>query len=210
MQAFGIDLGVKMCKRLLDEGTPGLHMYTLNLEQAAVGILEALGLINKKQVSTACCAAVTHSCAHANAASASVMGMFSGLLLLGRRLLWAEHDYHQRGSCWRRGYAGVRHQSPIMVTSTCVAIMQITRPLPWRPAATSKRQTEQVRPIFWSNRPRAYLKRTSDWDSYPAGRWGNAASPAYGATLSSPSFSPIAFGPSQSALTPGHAMHTEP
>lgn len=53
MQAFGIDLGVKMCKRLLDEGTPGLHMYTLNLEQAAVGILEALGLINKKQVSTA-------------------------------------------------------------------------------------------------------------------------------------------------------------
>ena len=58
--------------------------------------------------------------------------------------------------------------------------MQITRSLPWRPAATTKRQTEQVRPIFWSNRPRAYLKRTSDWDSYPAGRWGNAASPAYG------------------------------
>ncbi len=58
--------------------------------------------------------------------------------------------------------------------------MQIARTLPWRPAATSKRQTEQVRPIFWSNRPRAYLKRTSDWDSYPAGRWGNSASPAYG------------------------------
>lgn len=63
---------------------------------------------------------------------------------------------------------------------THVAHMQITRTLPWRPAATTKRQTEQVRPIFWSNRPRAYLKRTSDWDSYPAGRWGNAASPAYG------------------------------
>ncbi|CAL5228752.1 g11938 [Coccomyxa viridis] len=108
VKAFGIDLGVKMCKRLLEEGTPGLHMYTLNLESAAVGILEQLGLINKKQ---------------------------------------------------------------------------IARTLPWRPAATSKRQTEQVRPIFWSNRPRAYLKRTSDWDSYPAGRWGNAASPAYG-TLS--------------------------
>lgn len=60
---------------------------------------------------------------------------------------------------------------------------QITRPLPWRPAATSKRSTEQVRPIFWSNRPRAYIKRTADWDSYPSGRWGNAASPAYG-TLS--------------------------
>ena len=63
---------------------------------------------------------------------------------------------------------------------TLCAVVQIMRSLPWRPAATSKRQTEQVRPIFWSNRPRAYLKRTSDWDSYPAGRWGNAASPAYG------------------------------
>ena len=51
VKAFGIDLGVKMCKRLLEEGTPGLHMYTLNLESAAVGILEQLGLINKKQVS---------------------------------------------------------------------------------------------------------------------------------------------------------------
>ena len=111
VQAFGIDLGVKMCKRLLDEGTPGLHMYTLNLEQAAVGILEALGLINKKQVSTACCAAATHSCSHAKAASTSVVGVFSGLLLLERRLLWAEHDHHRRESCWQRGYAGIRHQS---------------------------------------------------------------------------------------------------
>lgn len=50
VKAFGIDLGVKMCRRLLEEVTPGIHMYTLNLEQAAVGILEALGLINKKQV----------------------------------------------------------------------------------------------------------------------------------------------------------------
>ena len=57
LQAFGIDLGVKMCRRLLDAGTPGVHMYTLNLEQAAVGILEALGLINKKQVGLCDCPA---------------------------------------------------------------------------------------------------------------------------------------------------------
>ena len=30
-----------------------MRMYTLNLESAAVGILEQLGLINKKQVSLA-------------------------------------------------------------------------------------------------------------------------------------------------------------
>jgi len=61
--------------------------------------------------------------------------------------------------------------------------LQITRPLPWRPGATAKRSSEQVRPIFWSNRPRAYIKRTADWESFPSGRWGNSASPAYG-TLS--------------------------
>ena len=54
VKAFGVDLGVKMCRRLLEAGTPGLHMYTLNLESAAVGILEQLGLINKKQASSAC------------------------------------------------------------------------------------------------------------------------------------------------------------
>lgn len=47
---FGIDLGTKMCKRMLEFGTPGLHMYTLNTERSAVTILENLGLINKSQV----------------------------------------------------------------------------------------------------------------------------------------------------------------
>ena len=47
---FGIDLGTKMCKRMLESGTPGLHMYTLNTERSAVTILENLGLINKSQV----------------------------------------------------------------------------------------------------------------------------------------------------------------
>ena len=47
---FGIALGTKMCKRMLEFGTPGLHMYTLNTERSAVTILENLGLINKSQV----------------------------------------------------------------------------------------------------------------------------------------------------------------
>ncbi|KAK9806544.1 hypothetical protein WJX73_009540 [Symbiochloris irregularis] len=108
LKNLGIDLGTAMCKRLLDAGAPGLHMYTLNLERSAVSILENLGLISKSKV---------------------------------------------------------------------------TRPLPWRRPATDKRAQEQVRPIFWSNRPKSYLSRTSDWDEFPTGRWGNAKSPAYG-TLS--------------------------
>lgn len=49
-QNFGIDLGVRMCRQLLDAGTPGLHMYTLNLEKSALAILERLGLIDTQRV----------------------------------------------------------------------------------------------------------------------------------------------------------------
>lgn len=50
VKAYGIQLGTDMCRRLLEFGTPGLHMYTLNLESTAVAILENLALINKSQV----------------------------------------------------------------------------------------------------------------------------------------------------------------
>lgn len=39
---------------------------------------------------------------------------------------------------------------------------------------------EQVRPIFWSNRQSSYIARTSAWDDFPNGRWGDRTSPAYG------------------------------
>jgi hypothetical protein len=40
LQNYGIDLAVEMCKELLAAGTPGLHMYTLNLERrCAHGLL---------------------------------------------------------------------------------------------------------------------------------------------------------------------------
>ena len=60
---------------------------------------------------------------------------------------------------------------------------KVYRELPWRPSTNVKRQKEDVRPIFWANRPKSYLSRTSDWDSFPSGRWGDSRSPAYG-TLS--------------------------
>uniref|UniRef100_A0A061S486 methylenetetrahydrofolate reductase (NADH) n=1 Tax=Tetraselmis sp. GSL018 TaxID=582737 RepID=A0A061S486_9CHLO len=43
---YGIHIGTEMCKKLLDAGTPGLHMYTLNLDNAAVSILKNLGFVN--------------------------------------------------------------------------------------------------------------------------------------------------------------------
>ncbi|KXZ51560.1 hypothetical protein GPECTOR_12g523 [Gonium pectorale] len=108
---FGIDLGVTMCRRLMEAGTPGLHMYTLNLERSAVAILEKLGLVDTKGV---------------------------------------------------------------------------PRSLPWShvPQGTS-RAVEAVRPVFWSARPKAYLRRTQGWPAYPAGRWGDV-SPAFAELPDSP------------------------
>ena len=45
VKAYGIELGARMCQTLLDKGTPGLHMYSLNLEKTVIGILQKIGLI---------------------------------------------------------------------------------------------------------------------------------------------------------------------
>ncbi|XP_044499227.1 methylenetetrahydrofolate reductase 2-like [Mangifera indica] len=58
---------------------------------------------------------------------------------------------------------------------------KISRPLPWRPSANIFRVKEDVRPIFWANRPKSYLSRTTGWDEYPHGRWGDSRNPSYGA-----------------------------
>lgn len=57
----------------------------------------------------------------------------------------------------------------------------VSRTLPWRRSANANRSCkEEVRPIFWANRPHSYLARTNDWDEFPNGRWGDSESPAYG------------------------------
>ncbi|KAK4707826.1 hypothetical protein R3W88_028751 [Solanum pinnatisectum] len=58
---------------------------------------------------------------------------------------------------------------------------KISRPLPWRRPANVFRVKEDVRPIFWANRPKSYISRTTGWDEYPHGRWSNAQNPSYGA-----------------------------
>jgi len=49
-QAYGVDLGAKMCKYLLANGIPGLHMYSLNMEKSALAILERVGFIDNHKV----------------------------------------------------------------------------------------------------------------------------------------------------------------
>lgn len=106
VKEFGIRLGVDMCQRILKSGLcPGIHFYSLNLENSVMGIIDKLDLIPQTES---------------------------------------------------------------------------IRSLPWRPATVDKRRQEDVRPIFWANRPKSYLDRTASWDDYPNGRWGDNRSPAYG------------------------------
>merc|ERR1719316_1363751 len=54
-----------------------------------------------------------------------------------------------------------------------------SRDQPWKQSADPTRKAEGVRPIFWANRPGSYVRRTSTWDDFPNGRFGDRASPAY-------------------------------
>ena len=50
--------------------------------------------------------------------------------------------------------------------------------------------TEDVRPINWANRPKSYIARTTGWDEFPNGRWGDSRSPAFGELSNSHFFGP--------------------
>lgn len=39
VKAYGIHLGTEMCKKILAHGIKTLHLYTLNMEKSALGIL---------------------------------------------------------------------------------------------------------------------------------------------------------------------------
>ncbi|QFY44716.1 methylenetetrahydrofolate reductase [NAD(P)H] [Candidatus Methylospira mobilis] len=44
IRTFGIDVVSKLCRRLLEQGAPGLHFYTLNQSDATLAIWHNLGL----------------------------------------------------------------------------------------------------------------------------------------------------------------------
>jgi methylenetetrahydrofolate reductase (NADPH) len=43
IRAFGVDVVTGLCQRLVDDGAPGLHFYTLNGSWASKAICEGLG-----------------------------------------------------------------------------------------------------------------------------------------------------------------------
>jgi methylenetetrahydrofolate reductase (NADPH) len=99
---YGIELAIKMCEQLINNGIRGLHIYTLNRIDSCQKILQKLNLL--KNISS-------------------------------------------------------------------------RRALPWKPRIGIE---ETVRPIFWNNTKKYYIDRTSDWDKFPNGRWGNKDDAQYG------------------------------
>ena len=49
IRIFGEEVVTKLCARLLEEGAPGLHFYTLNRAEPALAIWKNLGLGNTVQ-----------------------------------------------------------------------------------------------------------------------------------------------------------------
>ncbi|KAF2282553.1 hypothetical protein GH714_043672 [Hevea brasiliensis] len=111
VRAYGIHLGIEVCKKILAHGIKTLHLYTLNMEKSTLAILMGFSMSN----------------------------------------------------------LGLIDES------------KITRSLPWRRPTNVFRAKEDVRPIFWANRPKSYKSRTLSWEQYPHGRWEDSCNPSYGA-----------------------------
>jgi methylenetetrahydrofolate reductase (NADPH) len=44
IRAFGLDVVTGLCERLLEQGAPGLHFYTLNQSEPVLKLWENLGI----------------------------------------------------------------------------------------------------------------------------------------------------------------------
>ncbi len=49
LRAFGLDVTIKLCQKLLDGGAPGLHFYSMNQSGPSMAIWKALNLSSSKQ-----------------------------------------------------------------------------------------------------------------------------------------------------------------
>mmetsp|Transcript_21483 Transcript_21483/g.87675 ORF Transcript_21483/g.87675 Transcript_21483/m.87675 type:complete len:492 (-) Transcript_21483:54-1529(-) len=56
-----------------------------------------------------------------------------------------------------------------------VSSTEAIRSLPFRKSTFDPRRTERVRPIYWANRFKSYLFRTTNWEKYPEIQWTNGA-----------------------------------
>ena len=93
--------------------------------------------------------------------------------------LWVKmcQEYIQHGIRFLHFYTLNLERSVIDILET-LNILDYSRDLPFK--KPSQRAKEDVRPIFWANKPKSYISRTKEWDEFPNGRWGVSRSAAFG------------------------------
>jgi len=149
----------------------GIHFYTLNLERAVSKILEDLGIVDAiesrrlpwKTVWNMMCLSYFMMC-------------FVILCFFMICFLWC--FYH---TLWCDPWCVFRSVMWFMILwcdlwcylfdMMCVLwCCDVLYDVFYYQSQVTRRKEETVRPIFWSNRPRSYLQRTSNWDEFPNGR----------------------------------------
>lgn len=50
IRSYGLEIVTNMCQRLLDNGVPGLHFYTMNNHELTLAISQRLGLLDKLDI----------------------------------------------------------------------------------------------------------------------------------------------------------------
>ena len=89
-------------------------------------------------------------------------------------------DLIDRGEgCRFLHYYTMNLETSVIKTIQGLGILNKRKVLPFQLSTSADRQTEDVRPIFWANKPQSYLERTKNWDEFPNGRWGVSRSPAF-------------------------------
>jgi methylenetetrahydrofolate reductase (NADPH) len=75
-------------------------------------------------------------------------------------------------------YYTMNLETAVILVLKGLNIINTQKGLPFK-GCSSERQKEDVRPIFWANKPESYIQKTQTWDEFPNGRWGDSRSPAF-------------------------------
>jgi methylenetetrahydrofolate reductase (NADPH) len=144
VRAFGVEVGVKMVRELVDSGeVAGVHFYTFNLEKSTRLILEGSGLVPSSFSSSS-------QQQQQQPSAMAVSGSGSSSVASTSTTPPPSHS-----------------PSPSPAPHTTLSV--IRKDKPWCSNFLPHRQNhEQQRPIFWANRPKSYISRTETWQSFPA------------------------------------------
>lgn len=206
-QAYGVELGAKMCKTLLASGIPGLHMYSLNMEKTALAILERVGFIDTTKVRTR---PARRGPGGPRVPSPPTTGRVEGragglrspphVAAGGGGGGWMRSQWGAAGAvgpasegvCFAGGPGPTTlplPQPPWHRTHArhhAALPPQVPRLVPWGlvPVASSGiRKAEGVRPVFWNNRPKSYVWRTRKSTGFPSARCVREKLPPWGRLL---------------------------